>query len=547
MKTVTIFALWAFLFLAEKDNVSYAQTISTIAGTGVAGYNGDGIAATAAQLNYPAGIGVDASVNVYVTDMLSACIRKIDNSTGIITTIAGVPGTSTGFFSGNGGLATAATFSWYALGAIPHSSGNIYIADAGSNIICKVTASTGIISIIAGVNGSSGSTGDGGAATSAKLNYPVAMAFDAAGNNLYIADCYNHKIRKVNISTGIITTVAGSGAAGSSGDGGAATSAKLNYPAGVAVDGAGNVYIGDGMNNKIRKVTAATGVISTFAGTGVAGLSGDGGAATSAKLNAPQGVAIDVSGNIYFADQANHRIRKVTAATGIITTVAGTSMGFSGDGGPATSAKMNSPWSLAIQSGCNLIISDQVNQRVRKVACLQLPVELSSFSGKQEGSTNVLTWETSSELNNDYFSIERSVDGNTFYEIGRLKGAGNSTSLNGYVFYDEYPGEGTNYYRLKQIDKDGSFEYSNVIAIDGGNSIDPVSIYPAGNNLFILHFYNSFDGEIMLSDIRGNVLFRMQVSGRNEIPIDLGNLSSGIYLLDLNDRQMHRSLKLFNY
>ncbi|MBS1658446.1 MAG: hypothetical protein JST18_10180 [Bacteroidetes bacterium] len=547
MKTVTIFALWAFLFLAEKDNISYAQTISTIAGTGVAGYNGDGIAATAAQLNYPAGIGVDASGNVYVTDMLNACIRKIDNSTGVISTIAGVPGTSTGFFSGNGGLATAATFSWYALGAIPHSSGNIYIADAGSNIICKVTASTGIISIIAGVNGSSGSTGDGGAATSAKLNYPVAMAFDAAGNNLYIADCYNHKIRKVNISTGIITTVAGTGAAGSSGDGGAATSAKLNYPAGVAVDGAGNVYIGDGMNNKIRKVTAATGVISTFAGTGVAGLSGDGGAATSAKLNAPQGLAIDASGNVYFADQANHRIRKVTAATGAITTVAGTSMGFSGDGGPATSAKMNSPWSLAIQAGCNLIISDQVNQRVRKVACLQLPVELTSFNGKQEGSTNVLTWETSSELNNDYFSIERSVDGNTFYEIGRLKGAGNSTSLNEYVFYDEYPGEGTNYYRLKQIDTDGSFEYSNAIAIDGANSFDPVSIYPAGNNLFILHFYNSFDGEIMLSDIRGNVLLRTQGSGRNEIPIDLRNFSPGIYLLDLNDRQMHRSLKLFNY
>ena len=213
------------------------------------------------------------------------------------------------------------------------ASGNLYIADTGNNRIRKVSA-TGIITTVAG-NGSAGYSGDGGPATSAQLDGPEGVAVDGSGN-LYIADTCNNRIRKVS-ATGIITTVAGNGSAGYSGDGGPATSAQLSLPAGVAVDGSGNLYIADSGNNRIRKVSA-TGIITTVAGNGSPGYSGDGGPATSAQLNQPAGVAVDASGNLYIADSSNNRIRKVSA-TGIITTVAGNGFdGYSGDGGPATSA-----------------------------------------------------------------------------------------------------------------------------------------------------------------------------------------------------------------
>jgi sugar lactone lactonase YvrE len=175
------------------------------------------------------------------------------------------------------------------------------------------------------------------------LYYPSGVAVDISGN-IYIADNYNQRIREVTAATGIITTVAGNGTAGYSGDGGAATSAELYYPSGIAVDGSGNIYIADSTNNRIRKVTAATGVIATVAGNGTGGYSGDGGAATSAKLWGPSGVALDSSGNLYIADQASSRIRKMAAATGIITTVAGNGTGaYRGDHGPATSAELYLP------------------------------------------------------------------------------------------------------------------------------------------------------------------------------------------------------------
>ena len=171
-------------------------------------------------------------------------------------------------------------------------------------------------------NGTAGHSGDGGPATSAELSYPSGVAVDTAGN-IYIADSTNNRIRKVAASTGDISTVAGNGTAGYSGDGGAATSAELSNPIGVVVDAAGNIYIADEVNNRIREVTASTGIITTVAGDGTRGYSGDGGAATSAELYYPFGVSVDAAGNIYIADYGNARVRKVTASTGIITTVAG--------------------------------------------------------------------------------------------------------------------------------------------------------------------------------------------------------------------------------
>jgi Transposase zinc-binding domain/Putative transposase/NHL repeat len=224
----------------------------------------------------------------------------------------------------------------------------------------------GIISTVAG-NGTAGETGNGGAATSAELNAPNRMAVDSAGN-LYIADYSGNVIRKVTASTGLISTVAGNGTSGYSGDGSAATSAEISSPNGVAVDAAGNIYIADSGNNRIRKVTVATGIISTVAGNGTGGYSGDGGAATSAKIWNPVHVTLDRSGNIFIADYNNNRIREVTVATGIITTVAGNgTRADAGDGGAATSAELNAPVAVAIDAYGNFYIAEYNGSRIRKV------------------------------------------------------------------------------------------------------------------------------------------------------------------------------------
>ena len=230
-----------------------------------------------------------------------------------------------------------------------------------------VLAVAGDITTVAGT-GSLGSSGDGGPATSAHLHFPKGVALNSSGN-LFISDQDNHRIRKVD-SSGNITTVVGDGTFGFSGDGGPATSAKLAFPLGLAFDSSGNLFIADGSNHRIRKVDTS-GNISTVAGT-TKGFSGDGGPATSAQLNDPTDVAVDSSGNLFIADWPNNRIRKVDSS-GNISTVAGTGStgslegGFSGDGGPATSAQLRDPWGVTIDSAGNLYIGDSINHRIRKV------------------------------------------------------------------------------------------------------------------------------------------------------------------------------------
>ena len=261
-------------------------------------------------------------------------------------------------FSGDGGPAASASL-YDPTGVALDAAGNLYIADLVNNRVRKVSA--GIITTVAG-NRNQGFSGDGGPAASASLFYPSAVAVDAAGN-LYIADKYNNRIRKV--SGGIITTIAGNGTAGYSGDGGPATSASLYSPSGVAVDLGGNLYIADLMNSRIRKVSG--GFIATVAGNGNFGFSGDGGPATSASLFDPSAVAVDAAGNLYIADSGNSRIRKVSG--GFIATVAGGgTSGFSGDGGPATSASLGVPEGVAVDPVGNLYISDEGNHRIRKVS-----------------------------------------------------------------------------------------------------------------------------------------------------------------------------------
>ncbi|MFT4111200.1 choice-of-anchor D domain-containing protein [Silvibacterium sp.] len=279
-----------------------------------------------------------------------------------ISTIAGNGSTT---YSGDGGQATAAGIS-DAYGIVVDGSGNISFSDSVAGVVRSISSFNGTITTVAG-NGTTGYSGDNGSATSAELNHPAGVALDSDGN-LYIADTGNNRVRKVD-DTFTITTVAGNGTSGYSGDGGAATGAELASPAGIAVDSSGNIYIADAANNVVREIAASTGIISTIAGTGSAGSSGDGGLATSAKLNYPLGVALDSAGNLYIADGGNNKVREVAASTGIITTVAGTgTAGYSGDGGAATSAELYQPSDVKVDAGSNLYICDSYNNRLRVVS-----------------------------------------------------------------------------------------------------------------------------------------------------------------------------------
>ena len=279
----------------------------------------------------------------------------------MVTTVAGYGSYGS---TGDGGPAVSAGLSSPDDVAVD-ALGNVYIADSGNNRIRLVTKSTGIVTTVAGT-GSAGYGGDGGSATSAALSYPRGITLDGSGN-MYIADTYNNRIRVVMKGNGIITTVAGIGSVGRSGDGGPAALATLYNPRTVAVDTSRNIYIADSGNNRIRMVTKTTGIITTIAGTGAPGYSGDGGKATLATLNYPYSVVVDTSGNIFIADTYNHRIRVVTG-TGIITTIAGTgSSGSGGDGGLATVATVNYPCDVALDASGNLYIADTDNYRIRVV------------------------------------------------------------------------------------------------------------------------------------------------------------------------------------
>ncbi len=321
--------------------------INTVVGNGYDGFAGDGSTATSAQLNYPTGIALDSSGNMYIADFLNLRIRKV--ASGNITTVAGNGVLS---FSGDGGLALSAQLNG-PQGVAPDNSGNFYVSDTGNNVVRKV-AKNGVIATIAG-NGTPGSNGDGGAGTSAQLNAPMAVVADSSGN-VYVSDSLNAKVRKIS-SGGVISTVAGSGTPGFGGDGASATGAQLNTPLGLALDGAGDLYIADFSNNRIRMVSPS-GTITTVAGTGNGGYSGDGGQAINAQLNNPSGVALDGAGNLYIADGGNNVIRKVSPA-GQISTIAGNgTAGYSGDGGPALQAQLISPRAIAVDAVGNILIAD---------------------------------------------------------------------------------------------------------------------------------------------------------------------------------------------
>lgn len=339
--------------------ITRSQIITTIAGNGTIGYSGDGGPAIAAELSNPVAVALDASGNIYIADRANKRIRKV-NTSGIISTILGngIVG-----YSGDGGQATDAEIN-YPQGVAIDIFGNLYVADANNSRIRKVNTS-GIVSTFTG-NGTGAYSGDGGQATAAEIYYPQGIATDAFGN-IYIADSFNNRIRKIDTS-GIITTIAGNGTGGYSGDGGQATAAEIRDPCGLTVDSSGGIYITDVQNNCIRIVNTS-GIINTIAGNNVQGYWGDGGQATDAELDVPFGVAFDASGNVYVEDTDNNRMRIVSS--GIITTFAGNGYaGYSGDGGPATDAEIHTPGGIELDVSGNIYFVDIVNNRIRKITSI---------------------------------------------------------------------------------------------------------------------------------------------------------------------------------
>ena len=372
LRTLASLLVLSFALLVAPAAAQEPGTIVTVAGTGEAGFSGDGGLATEARLMNPRGLAVDALGNLYIADTGDHRVRKVDPQ-GIITTFAG---TGVAGFSGDGGLATAARLNSGGHVAVD-TAGNLFIGDQMNHRVRKVD-SQGIITTVAGSGptglGQGGFSGDGGLATEARLHRPLGVAVDAAGN-LYIADFLNNRVRKVD-SQGIIRTAAGTGVGGFSGDGGSAIEAQLHHLWHITVDALGNLYLADHDKQRIRKVDLE-GIITTVVGSGpttdrkeedfIVELPEDGALATEAQLHNTHDVAVDALGNLFVGHQADHRVWKVNPQ-GIITTVAGTGKpGFFGDGGPATEAQLNQPNGIAVDALGNLFISDRGNRRVRMV------------------------------------------------------------------------------------------------------------------------------------------------------------------------------------
>jgi trimeric autotransporter adhesin len=363
---VTVVFLGTFMINAP------AQIITTVVGGNGGNYSGDGGPAIYAQLNWPVAVALDSSGDLFIADLNNDVIREV--TAGIINTVAG--NTLTGY-EGDGLTAEIARLN-YPVNVKTDKKGNFYIADQFNHVIRKVVDTSNIISTIAGNGfeagtGLGGYSGDGGQATNAEFYSPAGIALDKTGN-LYISDIGNSVVRRVDTS-GIITTIAGNGSgSGYSGDGGLATNAKLSQPEGITVDNTGNLFIADQYNNVVRKVSTA-GIISTVAGNGygagttthTGGYNGDGGQATAAELSGPADVAVDASGNLYIADQNNMVIRKVSAS-GVITTFAGNgTAGYSGDGGNAIYAQLKFPSGVAVDSAGDVFIADFENNAIREV------------------------------------------------------------------------------------------------------------------------------------------------------------------------------------
>jgi sugar lactone lactonase YvrE len=386
----------AFLPVLCQAQTAPVYTISAAVGTGTSGFSGDGSSAVNAEVNFPSSVVIDGSGNLYIADQGNFRIRKVDTS-GNITTIAG---DGTDGDTGDSKAATSAEIG-SAGGLAVDSSGNIYFSDTARSVIRKISTS-GTITTFAGT-GASGFTGDTTAytiaynkannittvvvATSAKISFPTGIAVDSKGN-VYFSDTGNNRIRRVSVTDSTITTVAGDGTGAYYGDGAGALYAEINHPTGMVFDASDNLYFADSLNHRIRKISAADGTISTVAGFGEPGKAGDGGLAVNALLHYPSSVSVDGTGNLYIADLVNNRVRMVNTS-GVISTIAGSGrFGNGGDGGPALAATMYFPCGVAVNSTGNVYVIDNLNDRIRLLTPDVATGTTSTSTGTSSGSTN---------------------------------------------------------------------------------------------------------------------------------------------------------------
>jgi len=358
--------LFAFLLLAAS---AMAQTQPTLAST--------------VPLILPGGLAFDTAGNLYFAETANHVVRCISPA-GILTIIAG---TSVQGFSGDGGAATSALLDSPASVAVD-AAGDVLIADSHNHRMRRVDAVSGVITTIAGT-GIAGTSPNGTLATSAEMDLPLALAFDAA-QNLYFADARTHLVERIDHATGLLTTVAGNGIQGYAGDGGLATAASIDSPSGIALDAAGDLFLADTHNQRVRRVDAVTGVITTVAGTGQPGFSGDSAAASGAALSLPRGLAMDGAGNLFVVDSRNQRIRRVDAGTGLITTIAGEgTQTYAGDGGAAVAASLDTPRAVAISPANLPTLSDTGNERIRQVSAAGIISTIGGLGSTTGGTLNL--------------------------------------------------------------------------------------------------------------------------------------------------------------
>ncbi|WP_161499399.1 NHL domain-containing protein [Flavipsychrobacter stenotrophus] len=417
----------------------------------------------------------------------------------IITTIAGV-GTVSGF-SGDGGPASAATMT-ETFGITMDAVGNMYISDYSNNRIRKIDTS-GIITTFAGNGG--GYSGDGGPATAAGIDGPAELVM--FGTSLYVSEMHSSRVRKID-AAGIITTFAGNGSSGYSGDGGPATAAAISSPYGIGVDNVGNVYIPDQYTNHIRKVDTS-GIITTFAGTGVAGYSGDGGAATLAEIQLVDDIKTDKVGNIYFCDYFNNVIRKVDTS-GIITTFAGTgSSGFYGDGGPASAAHIARPGGLFIDTSGNIYISDCDNSRIRVIntsgiISTMVGTGSAGFSGDGGLAINAeIRWPNDMAMD----------------------------SLGNFYFCDEVN------FCVRKVTP------APISAVVPVVSQVHVGIYPNPANTTLSISSTETIRELKITDIKGKIVYSSHYHS-DKIQVSIANFNAGVYFVFVNNKETSKFVKL---
>jgi len=355
--------------LSDREGalIPRSGVIETLAGVGEAGHSGDGGDCASARLNGPSGCALDGAGSFFIADTQNNCVRVLDL---VGWTIEAFAGTGEAGYSGDGGPAAEATFS-RPTGVAAGRDGDVFICDRGNHAVRRVSAADGVVTTVAGT-GEAGYGGDGGPGTESRLAGPSGAALDGRGG-LVICEAEGHRVRRLDLESGVISTVAGTGEAGVAEDGSEAVGAQLSAPSGVAVDGEGNVYVAEAGANRIVRI-GEDGVLRVVSGTGEAGASGDGGPAADATYRGPTGLSCDSRGDLCVADTENHAVRMIVASTGTVLRVAGGRRGFSGDGGDAAAASLSRPQGCVVDEDGVVYVADTENHRLRVVQSYETAV-----------------------------------------------------------------------------------------------------------------------------------------------------------------------------